>query len=535
MKKIVCLVILLLGLLITACQGKTTTNIETTTTQNQTTTTKEQTTTTQQQLTDECELARAAATDNWEPVWCDEFLYTGSPDSTKWILENKGDGFGNNELQYYTPRLDNAKVENGVLTITVKKEKYYNRNYTSAKLMSRGKGDFLYGKIEVRAKLPKGKGTWPAIWMMPTDSIYGGWPNSGEIDIMEHVGYDMNRIHGTVHTENYNHVKGTQVGKSTVVSDVYNNYHVYAIEWDTNSIKWFVDGKMYHEFKNDENMNPDNSSANWPFDQKFYLILNVAFGGNWGGAQGIDQNFVESRMIVDYVRVYQKNYEAIDEENPSEVKGFKTVDSRPTSTKISWDKATDDVGISHYEVYLDNEYIDNTVAPVITFNHLDQLKDYELKVIAVDFAGKKSHPKTYQFTTGEFMNIPGRIKAADYLQMLGIQLENTSDSDGGKNVGWIEMGDFLVYKVYVKESGNYKVNFRISATQDNREIKLFKIVNNSESLLTNITFNSTGGWQNWQTVPGTQSFYLDEGVILIRVRASNNNFNINWFEFIKEE
>ena len=242
----------------------------------------------------------------WKLVWQDEFDYVGLPDPDKWILEHKGDGFGNNELQFYTPRKENVWVEDGVLKITARKEKYQGRDYTSAKLMSKGKGDFLYGRFEVRAKMPKGKGVWPAVWMLPSGSKYGIWPNSGEIDIVEFVGYDPSRIHGTVHTANYNHMINTQKGTSVVVDGAADNFYVYSMEWSPSGIKWFVDDKLYYEFDNDEGNNPDNSSRNWPFDQPFYLILNLAFGGDWGGAQGLDPNFTESSMIVDYVRVYSK-------------------------------------------------------------------------------------------------------------------------------------------------------------------------------------------------------------------------------------
>ena len=142
----------------------------------------------------------------YELVWSDEFDYTGLPNSEKWSYDVGGSGWGNNELQYYTEnRTENARVENGNLIIEARKESYGGNNYTSARLITKSQGDWLYGKIEVRAKLPGGRGAWPAIWMLPTDWAYGGWPSSGEIDIMEYVGYDPGVVHGTVHTESYNH------------------------------------------------------------------------------------------------------------------------------------------------------------------------------------------------------------------------------------------------------------------------------------------------------------------------------------------
>jgi hypothetical protein len=166
-------------------------------------------------------------------------------------------------------------------------------------LITKDKGDWLYGRIEVKAKLPLGKGTWPAIWMLSTDWAYGGWPASGEIDIMEHVGYDPGVVHGTVHTEAYNHSIGTQVGKSVQVPDAMSNFHVYAIDWTPESIKWYLDDQLYFTFNNQ-----NKTYKEWPFDKQFHLLLNIAIGGNWGGAQGIDPNLTEAIMEVDYVRVY---------------------------------------------------------------------------------------------------------------------------------------------------------------------------------------------------------------------------------------
>lgn len=236
----------------------------------------------------------------WELKWSDEFISAGLPDNTKWGYDVGGSGWGNNELQYYTDsRLENARVENGNLIIEARKEAYGGKNYTSARLVSRNKGDWKYGRIEVKAKLPGGRGTWPAIWMLPTDWVYGAWPASGEIDIMEYVGYDPGIVHGTVHTEAYNHSIGTQVGASYSVPNAETAFHVYAIEWDESKIDFFVDGNKYFTFNN------QGTWQKWPFDQRFHLILNIAIGGNWGGVQGVDDNIFPVKMEIDYVRVYQ--------------------------------------------------------------------------------------------------------------------------------------------------------------------------------------------------------------------------------------
>ena len=157
-----------------------------------------------------------------------------------------------------------------------------------------------YGRIEIRAKLPTAQGTWPAIWMLPEDMAYGGWPASGEIDILEHVGCDLGTIHGSIHCTDFNHLDGTQQTGFTPNIDV-EEFHIYRIDWDEASIKWYIDEILYYEFINNE-----NGSSSWPFDQNFYLILNLAIGGSWGGYCGIDYNAFPQSMEIDYVRFYEK-------------------------------------------------------------------------------------------------------------------------------------------------------------------------------------------------------------------------------------
>ncbi|MBI2389879.1 MAG: RICIN domain-containing protein [Deltaproteobacteria bacterium] len=238
----------------------------------------------------------------WKLAWSDEFDGAGLPDASKWSYDVGGHGWGNGEAQFYTDkRLENARLEGGRLIIEARRESYGGKAYTSARLVSRGRGDWLYGRFEIRAKLPGGRGTWPAIWMLPTDWKYGGWPNSGEIDIMEHVGFDPGRIHGTVHTQAYNHTIGTQKGTSLPVADATSAFHVYAAEWSPERIEIFVDGTKYFSFANEH-----TGSATWPFDQRFHLILNIAVGGSWGGVKGIDDGAFPQRMEIDWARVYQR-------------------------------------------------------------------------------------------------------------------------------------------------------------------------------------------------------------------------------------
>ncbi len=243
---------------------------------------------------------------NKKPAWSDEFDNVGAPDSTKWNFD-LGDGcpnacgWGNNEAQYYTQDAKNVRVENGNLVIEALQDSLGGKAYTSTRIVSKFKGDWRYGRIEVKAKLPRGKGTWPAIWMLSTDWKYGGWPASGEIDIMEHVGYDPGVIHGTVHTESYNHGIGTQKEGKITVEDAMDAFHVYAVDWTKDKMDFFVDDKLYHTVTRD----PNEDFKGWPFDQRFHLIMNIAAGGNWGGKEGIDDSIWPQRMEIDYVRVYQ--------------------------------------------------------------------------------------------------------------------------------------------------------------------------------------------------------------------------------------
>jgi beta-glucanase (GH16 family) len=256
-----------------------------------------------------------------ELVWADEFDYNGLPDSTKWSYEVGGGGWGNNELEYYTSkRLQNASVADGKLTIAALLESYGGKLYTSARMVSKQKGDWLYGRIEVSAKLPSGRGTWPAIWMMPTDGAYGGWPNSGEIDIMEHVGYDPHVVHCNTHTNLYNGANGK--GASMMVPDAFDAFHVYAVDWTPYKMDFYIDDTKYFT------LNVSSDYRSWPFDKRFFLILNIAVGGNWGGAQGVDNTVFPAKMVIDYVRVY-KNSDFL------QITGISKVFSQETGTRYS--------------------------------------------------------------------------------------------------------------------------------------------------------------------------------------------------------
>ncbi|MFN8358131.1 MAG: glycoside hydrolase family 16 protein [Spirosomataceae bacterium] len=237
------------------------------------------------------------------PTWSDEFDYTGLPDAKKWGYDVGGNGWGNNEKQYYTKdRQENARVEGGKLIIEARKESFGSNAYTSARLVTKNKADWTYGRFVIRAKLPQGVGSWPAIWMLATDQSYSDtyWPDNGEIDIMEHVGFDQGRVHFSIHCKAYNHIIGTQRTANMMVNDASQAFHDYRLDWTPEKIVGYIDDQKYFEFANQK-----LSWKEWPFDKKFHLLLNIAVGGNWGGQKGIDDSIFPQRMEVEYVRVYK--------------------------------------------------------------------------------------------------------------------------------------------------------------------------------------------------------------------------------------
>lgn len=246
-----------------------------------------------------------SAAQTWQLVWSDEFE-TDTLDASKWSYE-LGTGaqyglssWGNDELQYYTDREENLYLENGMLHIVARQERFVNRNYTSARIRTIDKGDWTYGRFEIRAKLPKGQGMWPALWMLPTERVYGTWPQSGEIDIMELVGHQPAVVHGTVHYGPLwpNNLKR---GGSITLSegDFSEDFHIFTLDWSPNRLVWRMDGQFYFL------VTPNNLAPHrWPFDQAFHLLFNVAVGGTWPGSPDHTTEFPQT-MVVDYVRVYQ--------------------------------------------------------------------------------------------------------------------------------------------------------------------------------------------------------------------------------------
>ena len=262
-------------------------------------------------LASACSLAQAsqAAAPAWKLVWSDGFNGpNGSAvDASKWVADTGGGGWGNDELEYYTSRLENASQREGNLVIKVRQEKYtgpdgVTRNYTSARLKSQGKFSQAYGRFEARIKIPRGQGIWPAFWMLGDDIDKPGWPACGEIDIMENIGKEPALVHGTIHGPGYSGANG--IGAAYALpSDLRftDDFHIFAVEWEPNEIRFYVDEHLY------ETRTPDElpKGAKWVYDHPFFLLLNVAVGGPWPGSPDASTVFPQT-MLVDYVRVYTR-------------------------------------------------------------------------------------------------------------------------------------------------------------------------------------------------------------------------------------
>ncbi len=234
-------------------------------------------------------------------VWSDEFDKGTRPDTTKWAynIGTGSGGWGNNEMEYYTSDSTNARIENGNLVIEARVQSKGGKNYTSARMLTQGKASWTYGRFEIRAKLPKGNGTWPAIWMLGDNIGTAGWPACGEIDIMEEVGKELNVINWSAHSKLLNWTLGTQKTYKTTVDGATDAFHVYKLDWNKDNMSFYVDDKLYYTVAND-----GRGTDSYPFVAPQFLLLNLAIGGNMPGFI-IDESVFPVRMEVDYVRIYQ--------------------------------------------------------------------------------------------------------------------------------------------------------------------------------------------------------------------------------------
>jgi beta-glucanase (GH16 family) len=367
---------------------------------------------------------------NLELIWFDEFEGT-EVDQSKWNFQVGGDGWGNGEAQYYTNGA-NSSVTNGNLIIEARQETVGSNNYTSSRMNTSGKGDFLYGRIEVRAKLPSTGGTWPAIWTLPTEWVYGNWPDAGEIDIMEHRGNHLNYVFGTIHTGAYNHIQNTQQSGGKLFNDVVNTYHTYALEWYPDHLDWYYDDELVFTFNNEY-----KTFKEWPFDVPHHILLNVAIGGGLGGV--IDHNGVwPQQMTVDYVRVYDFNFDEGDTIAPSAPTNLQA-SVEGVNVELSWNRSVDNEFVDKYHIFKNEVLIDSTSRLNYTQNNLDPLTDYSFSIKAKDFAGNYSDQASINVTTGEIQY---------FLQTDGKKIVNSSGEEvllrGVGPGGWQIMEGYMM-------------------------------------------------------------------------------------------
>ncbi len=459
----------------------------------------------------------------WEVKWFEDFNEDGAPSTAQWNYQTGGGGWGNNEVQFYTNG-QNVWIEEGNLIIEARREQMGNNPFTSTRMNTSGKVDMLYGRLEVRARLPRTGGTWPAIWMMPTASTYGGWPNSGEIDIMEHTGNNYGHVFGTIHTGAYNHIQGTQQGGGIDIENVTDVFHTYTLEWYPDYMDWYIDDEHIFHFANNY-----ETPAEWPFNRPFHLIMNIAIGGNLGGTINYSGEWPQ-QLVVDYIKMYDFKLHENDTVAPEQVTNL-TLLPKWNTADVSWHMARDNAGVDLYRVFLDGELAGTTRGVTWSFQNLEPLTQYTLGIQTIDLAGNESEIEEIDFSTTEIVAfpVPGRIQAEDYTQMQGIQTETTIDAGGGTNVGWIDNGDWMTYTINVAETGLYTISYRYASTSSNRSVAL---QDSQGNLLVTTPLANTGNWQGWQTVISAP-FTLEEGTQIIKITTTTGGFNLNWFEIKK--
>lgn len=496
----------------------------------------------------------------WSLVWSDEFNGT-SLNTGDWNYQTGTGcpslcGWGNNELQYY--RAENVSVSDGYLVITSKSESYGGASFTSGRINTRNKQTFLYGRVEMRARIPTGGGMWPAFWMMPQDDVYGGWAASGEIDIME-AANGTTSIGGTIHYggswPNNTYSGGSYAPGGNFADD----FHVYAIEWEPDEIRWYVDGVLYFT----------RTSAQWysdgapgdpraPFDQEFYILINAAVGGNYTGctSSGCVTATFPQQYLVDYVRVYAD----IPNTPPTvAITSPGSGDSLPAGDVTIEATASDpDGSVAAVEFYDGFDYLgEDTTAPYsfvwnsvpdgcyqVVARVIDDLGGVETDAVDIT-VGSGCGQAPY---LGDAFAFPARIEAEDfdaggegvayhdtdaannggqYRPGEGVDIEACSDTGGGYNVGWLSPGEWLEYTVSVPLPGEYTFEVRVASLSAGG---IFHLEFKGVDLTGDVTVPPTGGWQAWTTVTATAT--LEAGTQTMRFVPSSDGFNVNYIETV---
>lgn len=455
----------------------------------------------------------SAQAQNWNLEWSDEF--NGSI-SSNWVFETGAGGWGNGEQQYY--RRENATVEDGKLVITAKKESFGGAQYTSARMKTQGKKSWKYGKIEARIAMPAFAGIWPAFWMLGDKISTAGWPACGEIDIMEHIN-DGGNVHGTIHWADASgqHAQYTNSTNAGVTA-----YHTYAVEWDASAIRWYVDGVKYNEANIANNINGTSE-----LHENFFILLNVAVGGNWPG-NNIGNNF-PAKMLVDYVRVYKAGAApaAIATVYKDCSFGGKAVGLAAGSYTLAQLQAhgiaNSDISSFHLKSGYEMVLFDNSD---LTGSSLKRTSNISC-LVDEGWNDRTSSLRISKVTTST-PAFSRTIQAESYSEMAGVQTEGTTDAGGGLNVGYIDTGDWMAYKnINFPSSGSYKVEYRVAGNGG----KLSLDLNSGSKVLGALNVPSTGGWQNWTTISHTVS--VNAGTYKLGIYAQTGGWNLNWIKITK--
>lgn len=446
----------------------------------------------------------------WQQVWSDEFNGSISAD---WIFETGAGGWGNNEQQYY--RRENATVQNGALVITAKREGFGGANYTSARMKTQGKKSWKHGRIEARIAMPSFQGIWPAFWMLGDNISSVGWPSCGEIDIMEHVNTG-GEVVGTIHWSDPNNNHAEYGGRTNTSIT---GYHTYAVEWNSTAIKWFVDGAQYHEVNIANGVNGTSE-----FQNNFFILLNLAVGGNWPGFN-IDNNAMPASMYVDYVRVFQLGIAPPPLGEVSTV--YKHCDFGGTAVNLP-------VGDYNYGALyargVANEDISsikiNSGYEMVIYENDDFTgASYVLGSTSSCLVGIGWNDRTTSLKVRAATSSFSRtIEAESYSAMAGVVIEN------GNSVGYIDNNDWMAYNnINFPYSGSYKIEYRVASMYGGNRLSLD--LNAGSVQLGSVNIPSTGSWTNWTIV--SQTVNVNAGTYNLGVFASIGGFNLDWIKITK--
>ncbi|MDX2176411.1 MAG: family 16 glycosylhydrolase [Candidatus Sumerlaeia bacterium] len=494
---------------------------------------------------------------DWRLIWQDEF--TGPEiDRASWTHQVfPGVDSGNNEFQHYTDRPENSFIEDGKLVIRAQRESYRDHEFTSARLTTAKKFSFTYGRVEARLRLPSTKGAWPALWMMPEDAEYGGWPLSGEIDIVEAVN-KADKVHGTIHFGNPGHVyQGASFQKPLEgggVVDFSEDFHTFAIEWDPGEIRWYVDGEHF------------GTQAKWatpgkpfpaPFDRDFHLIANLAVGGNWPGPPDGTSVFPQ-RFEIDWIRVYQSGNKGPELAVLSPASSETPLPAG--SIKVSVAATDPDGSVAYVELLDGGDVLARSTVPPFDLE-TGPLPDgcYGLTMVAVDDGGMRARRELNvrlgegcpRRPWGEYpASLPGRIEAEAFDRGApgeayvdadptnnggelrprdGVDLEQTPD--GGIYLGWTERGEWVSYAISpTASSSRYKLRARVaSASGAGGRFS----VRSGVTAPVEVIVPPTGGWTEFIEIEGGP-IEIVPGETQLLLSIDQGEFNIDWIELVSE-